>query len=116
MWSKLKLDVPVRNWEKERRETGITTWMEVVVCGDLLHSFVHPRRTHSADVKSGGLGLLLVAAGQDHPGSSLRQTQSRGLTDAGVASCAGQKYPHVLNSTEALQGADNFISPANYWV
>lgn len=75
--------------------------IEVVVCGDLPHYFVHPHHTYSADVKSGSLGLLFVAAGQDHPGSSLRQTQSRGLANAGVASCAGQKYPHVLNSTEA---------------
>lgn len=43
------------------------------------------KRTHSADVKSSGLSLLLVAAGQDQPGSSLCQIQSRGLADASVA-------------------------------
>lgn len=51
--------------------------------------------THSANVKNSSLSFLLVAAGQDHPGSSLCQIQSRRLANASVASCAGQWFTHT---------------------
>lgn len=37
---------------------------------------------------NGGLGLVLISAGQDYSGAPPGQVQSRGLTDAGVSSCS----------------------------
>lgn len=51
--------------------------------------------TYSANVKSSSLSFLPVAAGQDHPGSSLCQVQSRGLSNASVASCAGKSLTYI---------------------
>lgn len=42
---------------------------------------------HLLYIFNGGLGLVLISAGQDHSGAPPGQVQSCGLTYAGVSSC-----------------------------
>lgn len=64
--------------------------------------------TYSADVISSGLSFLLVAAGQDHPGSSPCQIQSRGLANASVASFTGKRFTYIKsNKSLTTKGCDD---------
>lgn len=89
------------------------------LCG-LQHSSVCLRcdrvyeSTYSADVQSSRLSLPLVAAGQDHPGSSPCQIQSRGLANASVASCEGDRYTHIKlsNNNKKTDNKELCLTPS----